>query len=396
MKLGMFLAIAFFAPFVWAQTVTCTPHGEAHYRNLEISQPDLPFEVSWFSVRLENKYSQRQIFTVVPVLRNQKLSFLSKDNRSEFSLNFAEYKGPGTYHAVELVLNKGSAKEEKAELMCNVVAELPVADACVGVDQKKALHQSASNRNVIELESALECGANSNAKNEFGCSALLLAADPFCGQSMPSPIAFNPLTSALPIVDLLTNNGAMIEAKDPLTSESALHKFTKLGDFDVVSLLLDLEAEVDGQDSNGFTSLMRAVEKNDKFLVSRIVEAGPDLALKNKNGQTALDIAVNLGFKKLEPLLQEPSTVIEISGQQDGLCTPQQIHLSVNKLSKIVLKASDAKMFLLEASGLGLNLMAGAGGSVSQNVMPKQTGSIAFTCGVHGASKQTKGEILVH
>lgn len=395
MNLVLLFAGLLVASSASAQTINCQPHGEGFYRKLDITKPDVPFEVSWFSVRLENKHNQRKIYTVDSVLRNQTLQFISKEGRNDFVLTFPEYKGPATYHSVQLVLKQGSAQEEKADLMCTVSEELSFPNSCSEGDQKKALFQAASNRNFIELESALECGASGNAKNEFGCTALLLTADPFCGQVLPSPIVYNPIQKALPIVDLLTNNGAIVDSKDPLSSETALHKFTKLGDFDVVSMLLDLEAEVDAQDKLGFTSLMRAVEKNDKFLVERIIEAGPDLALKNNDGETALAIAVKLGLKKLEPLLQEPSTVIEISGQDDGLCSPQQVQLSANKLNKIVLKATDSKMFLLEATELGLNLMAGAGGSVSQNIMPKQTGTFSFTCGVHGADKQTNGQITV-
>lgn len=396
MKFLIFISAVLLGGSSYAQTISCHPHGDGFYKKLEITKPDLNFDVSWFQVRLENKYNQRKIFTVESVLRNQVLSFISKEGKNDFVVIIPDYKGPGTYHAVNIVLNKGSSNEEKAELMCDVPADFGFENACEGQDQKKALFQGSTNRNYLEVESALECGASGNAKNEFGCTALLLTADPFCGQRLPSPLPFNPIAKALPIVDLLTNSGVIIDAKDPVSSETSLHKFVKLGDFDVVSLLLDLEAEVDAQDVQGMTPLMRAVEKNDKFLVQRIVESAPDLALKNKNGQTALDIAVNLGFKKLEPILQDPSTVIEVSGQEDGLCSPQQIHLSVNKLSKIVLKASSSKMFLLESSALGFSLMADAGGSVSQNIMPKQAGSFAFTCGVHGASKQTKGEILVH
>lgn len=379
-----------------AQTIKCQPHGQALYKKLEMNKPDYSYDVPWYSVHLDNQYNQRQIFTVNPQLLKDRLQFLATPDRNDLIVNFGKYKGPGIYHSVKITLRKGTPREETASLMCELPADFAIQSVCQNEKSSlQAFFQAATNRDLNQMESAMACDVDANAKNEFGCTALLLSADPFCGQNLPSPMPYNPMRGALPILDFLTNNGALLELKDPANNERALHKFAKLGDLDAVSLLLDLEANVDAQDLKGFTPLMRAVEVNNKYLVQRIVEAGPDFDLKNKEGETALAIAKKLGFKKLEPLLQAPSVILEFKGQSNGTCLPLEGQLNLNKLGQIKLKATEDEMFLLEIPGLGVSLMADAGEEVSQNLVPARAGIYPFTCGVHGAQTQTTGQITV-
>jgi hypothetical protein len=379
----------------FAQSVSCKPHGGGDYTKLEIYKPDEPMSVPWFMAKLDNKYNQRKIFTVIATSRGDKLLFISQEGKSEFNLDFGHYHGPDVYHSAKLTLNQGAGNEENATLMCEQVGDLGISNLCLAENPEKILFSAAQNRDADQLEAMLSCGLNANIKNKNGCTPLLLAADENCGQKLGTQLPYNPMTKALPVVDILTNNGALLESKDPWNAERALHKFARSDDLDVVSLLLDLEAEVDPQDKSGFTPLMRAVETNDFYLVQRLVESNPDLKLKNKSGDTALELAQKRGYSKLIPLLQAPASVIEIKGDANGTCSPTSVKIKANEVSKFTLKASPNKMFMLESPGLALNLMADDGGVATKNIRPTKKGTFDFTCGVHGAAVQTTGQIII-
>ncbi len=381
-----------------AQTITCRPHGQSNIVSLVISRPDFNFDVPWYMAKLTNKYRQVQNFVVEPTSRKDKLLFVTKSDRDEFVLNFGSYKGLGMYHGTQLDIHKGHFNELSSNMMCNINEDLEFKNIC---DVSKESHpqdiffQASRSRNLDLMESALSCEIDAEARNKEGCTALLLVADPFCGQKMGSPLSYNSIRNSFKLVDLLTNNGATLEAADPISGERALHKFTKNKDLESVDLLLDLEADVNAQDLDGSTAIMKAVENNDKHMVLRILEANPDLKVKNKKGQTALDIAKLLNYKKLEAYLEKPALTVEVHGMDDGTCHTGGIKIPLGRVSQFILKATEKRMFLMVAPDLGLNIMAHERGTASQNIIPKKQGEFEFSCGIHGGTTQTTGKIFV-
>ena len=377
----------------FAQSVSCQPHGKSEISKIEITKPEYSFNVPWYVAKVTNNYRQVKIFTVTPTSRKDRLLFSGK-SKSEFSLDFGTFKGPGTYHTVQATLNEGSALELKSQIMCTVGEDVPFTNLCEN-DPQNVLFQAALNRNLDEVESAVACEVDADAKNKNGCSPLMLVADPMCGVRNNAGIKYASMTSAFPLVDFLTNNGATLEHADPATGERALHKFAKAGDFDTVDLLLNLEADVNAQDNAGHTPLMRAVENNDRYLVLRILEADPDLDIKNKKGLTALGIAKDRKFKKLEAYLEKPALTIEVQGNDDGTCSVADIKIPVGKVTRFVLKATEKKMFLLEAPEIGLSAMAHEGQEAAQNIIPARKGEVTYSCGIHGGATQTTGKIII-
>ena len=88
---------------------------------------------------------------------------------------------------------------------------------------------------------------------------------------------------------------------------------------------------------------------------------------------------------------------VMITGQADGSCSPGMVHLMSKQTVSVVFKTTAAKMFLLQAPGLGIDLMIAPNGTANQTITPTKTGNFPFTCGVHGApaNEQTQGNFMV-
>jgi ankyrin repeat protein len=158
---------------------------------------------------------------------------------------------------------------------------------------------------------------------------------------------------------------------------------------------VDRKASTNVQDIDGDTALMIAAASGNDILVKTVLDGKPDLSLKNKKGETAYMIADKAGYSYLLPLLEVKVNAQTVQGKDDGTCSPTMVHIFKGKAVEIVLKASKDEMFLLTAPDLGLELMAMPGESVSQTITPDKKGTFPFTCGVHGAEKQTKGSFMV-
>lgn len=93
------------------------------------------------------------------------------------------------------------------------------------------------------------------------------------------------------IVRLLLNRGADINAQDEW-GRTALMIAADGGYADTVKLLLDWEANVHLRDSNGNTALMRAAWKGHLDIVRALIDRGADVnSVDEKHGYTALLLA---------------------------------------------------------------------------------------------------------
>ncbi|MGE5375044.1 MAG: ankyrin repeat domain-containing protein [Bacteroidota bacterium] len=76
----------------------------------------------------------------------------------------------------------------------------------------------------------------------------------------------------------------------------------------IVKMLLDLGAEPNVREQGGFTPLHVAAQNDDLETVRILLLGGADLALKNDEGKTALDLAMDAGHEKSAALLGEGVT----------------------------------------------------------------------------------------
>eukprot|EP00966_Prymnesium_polylepis_P223647 5174604-Prymnesium_polylepis.1 len=96
------------------------------------------------------------------------------------------------------------------------------------------------------------------------------------------------------------------------------------GDVLVVEELLRHKPDVNAQNKNGVTPLMRAVRSGHADVVQRLVQAGADLQIKNNDGHTAVELATEGGNAAICKLVGiEPSkTKVNIAASQKEQDSP--------------------------------------------------------------------------
>ncbi len=119
------------------------------------------------------------------------------------------------------------------------------------------LFEGAKNFDIELIKSALKRGANVNAKDYFGDTALILI-------------------SKSPTVDVININD---------------RDFTPEEIVNLIKLLLDTNADPNIKGGMSITALMHAVHLGNLEIVKALLQAGADLSLKNDYDETALDIA---------------------------------------------------------------------------------------------------------
>ena len=71
----------------------------------------------------------------------------------------------------------------------------------------------------------------------------------------------------------------------------------------VIPLLLEADAQIDAQTSNGYTPLMFASYWGNEAAVRELLKGNPNLDLKDNNGKTALDKARKGNHQSIVDLL---------------------------------------------------------------------------------------------
>lgn len=338
-------------------------------------------------------------------------------------------RGTSGHHVTGILLAQG------LEMTCSVNGELaeeikkPEPISCGKKDYKKVLFEGIEFGRVRDVEEALSCGVNANLKNENGCTAFLYATDLRCGEYLPqkilgdangrwtqgaqNPGIQNPVSPALnEVLDLMANKGAILDARDPKNAETPLIKLVRnSSNSDLIAAFLKNEPEIDAQDLEGNTALMWATTLStinyEAFAaIQELTTSNASRVLKNKSNLTAYDVAKGLGLdeknrgvgreydKRILRLLKPATKTITIVGK-DGVCSPLDIMFNKGESVEFRLEAQD-KMYLMTAPGLAINLMAMGGEAARQVITANQSGHFDFTCGIHGAEKQSKGMIMVH
>lgn len=93
------------------------------------------------------------------------------------------------------------------------------------------------------------------------------------------------------ICKLLASNGADINAKNDVDGETVLMRFARFGDDAMVESLRNIGADIDAQDKEGATALIIAVKACHQDVVQKLIHYKAALHLTDKSGKTALDYA---------------------------------------------------------------------------------------------------------
>jgi len=80
---------------------------------------------------------------------------------------------------------------------------------------------------------------------------------------------------------------------------------------EIIELLLERGASVDGEEEEGDTAVMYAAARGDVDMVKRLMDAGADIKLTNREGQDALDFAFHAANQEvidfLLPMFPNPA-----------------------------------------------------------------------------------------
>lgn len=132
-------------------------------------------------------------------------------------------------------------------------------------------------------------------------------------------------------------------AKIPETAKKKMHtaglfKAAQTGNIAKINELIAGGSDVNSQDEIGNTPLMYAIAHNHEDAAIRLVEAGADCHIANKNKATALCLAVEMQFTKLAKLLIEKGADVNVSFD-DTSCLLKATTLNDTDLSTLLIKA---------------------------------------------------------
>lgn len=406
MKYLNLIALLFFldAGVANAETIFCESVGRGDIKEVIATRNPHDHEPQWFDVVIKQKgfFAKDLNFSLTPLyLPGDKMllmEFEGSPSKTKLLMTFNDVSKLNKHdRKVELVSNKGSAKEQKQILSCHSDRPIKSIDYCstskYGNPTETLLYASkVRNSNLVDM--VIGCNPNVNELDKNGCSPLMYAVDHLCGTGKRDD--FRDFAHNKRIIDVLISAGAFVDIADPVTLATPLIKSAQDRDAYALKSFADMEADIDAQDKDGFTALMSAAERGDEKLVELILGYNPDIELTNSSGQTAMTIARSKGYTNIELLLQTPDKTITFTGENSGGCSLNEKAIEANKVVLFEMKASEKKMFLLEIPEMGVKLMADPGKVQSFRLKPTKIGSFKYTCGVHGSNNTSKGTISVH
>jgi ankyrin repeat protein len=186
--------------------------------------------------------------------------------------------------------------------------------------QDVELMKAAAAGDTARIKTLLASGAQVNAIDEWGNSALLMTAREGQVESARmllkagaevegrggamSPLAASALRGHAILVRLLIHNGASVNAVGE-NDQSALMNAVKLNRLEVVSALIEAGANTKVIDRNGDNLLVVAVSQNYQAMLALLLKLGVSPDMSDRDGLTALYWAEYLNRPALAQLLRD-------------------------------------------------------------------------------------------
>ncbi|XP_043664815.1 transient receptor potential channel pyrexia-like isoform X2 [Vespula pensylvanica] len=186
--------------------------------------------------------------------------------------------------------------QETSKVDCRVGQDLPVPECC----GRTPLHQAAKNNHSDVVKTLVEAGANVNAQDERGITALLLAG---CNVNSNDVIE---MSKFVEIIDVLVSAKASTNVIHSGTGLTALHLATALGSPRAVRRLLEGDAWPLFQcaDTKSTPLHIAADAGNLETLLVLLKKIRRDhVDIRDKIGQTALHLACYQGHRECARVL---------------------------------------------------------------------------------------------
>ena len=129
--------------------------------------------------------------------------------------------------------------------------------------------KAVEDNNAMEVTRLIQAGANVNARDSIGYTALMWAAH----------------YDAVDAAKALIEAGADMNAKDN-NGYTALMVTVGKGSFDVAKVLIEAGADLNARNNDGETALMLTTYRNNARSAKQFIEAGADVNARNNDGKT--------------------------------------------------------------------------------------------------------------
>jgi ankyrin repeat protein len=178
---------------------------------------------------------------------------------------------------IKAIVPNGSAGLMKALVLSMFFVSLLFLSSCAN------LIDTAKKGDTARVKALIDKGANINAKDKNGRTALMWASE----------------KGYTEIVKLLREKGAIGTIKIDLYLIESAQK----GDIAGVNALLNKGADVNAKDKDGWTALMEASNNGHTEIVKALIDKGANINAKDKNGRTALMWASLFGNTEIVKML---------------------------------------------------------------------------------------------
>lgn len=149
------------------------------------------------------------------------------------------------------------------------------------------LHEASAQGNLTMVELLLRHGADPNAQDGGGHTALYCLANQY------------QTSDGGDVVRALVQNGANVNANDGVKHCTALHMAARRGNLEIAEALLECGADIDARDSLGDTPLRRSVNCDKIQVASLLLARGGDFRSIGNKGLTPLQAARTSAMKQL-------------------------------------------------------------------------------------------------
>ncbi|WP_395460337.1 ankyrin repeat domain-containing protein [Wolbachia endosymbiont (group B) of Myelois circumvoluta] len=229
-----------------------------------------------------------------------------------------------TYNEKPLHIAVKAGRLDILELLLDRGANINATD----MDGQTPLHLAAKHHRLDVVKYLIEKGANTNAKDKDEKTPLELAIQ----ENYADIVEFFKQTQLDKELLMAAEKGDLEKVRDSIIRGANVNAQDSQGwtplfwaiqnnNFNIVELLLDNSADIKVKDNEAWTPLHWAVQLGSLDVVERLVERGADFNASTADGRTPLDIARDKGYDNVVNYLEE-----ELSKEREKPVRRKRLH----------------------------------------------------------------------